>query len=292
MKAHDTCMSIIVNEPFKLKEEDCNVKIISITHTMWIKFKNNNKWLYATPSSESIKIICNKTVEETIIMGTKILWIAPGRTIVSNDVILHSQTERIVENNKAFTPLITYNFSQHFQVFKDPQLNLSLIKIHAIETPDVKIGDLTKYGTQLNEITREAIEIGNHQRIKTFYEEAISWITYAIYILGGLVILYLMNKFKIFYLLKCLTLGAFKPCTSVYNHCLFNYGNNARNQNSCATEMPMGTLAHVNSSSISSNLDVSPIFQRKTISLRQPEPKRKVPRSRSRLRISEFDNDM
>ncbi|KAK0176907.1 hypothetical protein PV328_001005 [Microctonus aethiopoides] len=73
IKSHEACMSKVMNEPLKLEGNDCNIKMVSMTHTMWIQFKSNDRWLYATASPETIKIICNNSVEEKMIEGTKIL---------------------------------------------------------------------------------------------------------------------------------------------------------------------------------------------------------------------------
>ncbi|KAK0071727.1 hypothetical protein PV325_012436, partial [Microctonus aethiopoides] len=107
IKSHEACMSKVMNEPLKLEGNDCNIKMVSMTHTMWIQFKSNDRWLYATASPETIKIICNNSVEEKMIEGTKILQVKPGCTVVSNDIIPHSHIDKIIDNNNAFIPLIT-----------------------------------------------------------------------------------------------------------------------------------------------------------------------------------------
>ncbi|KAK0073932.1 hypothetical protein PV326_012923, partial [Microctonus aethiopoides] len=162
---HDACVSKVVNIPEKLKEDDYNIKMVSVRHTNWIQFKSNDK---CTVAPEIIKIICssNNKVEEISIEGTKILWVSPRCTVVSDDVPFHLYHDTVINNN-AFIPLTKNNFSENFKIFNDPNLNLSFKKIHNIETPDVKIGDLTKFGTNLHEIVREATEIGKHERTKT-----------------------------------------------------------------------------------------------------------------------------
>lgn len=179
-------MSKIVNDPLKLEKNDCESTLITVKHTIWIQLKNGNEWVYSAPIPETIKIICGDTVENNIINGTQLLRIAPGCSGVTNEVILNSYIERNLDNKKAFIPLITYNFSKHFQELNDPIVNLSLIKIRSIEAADLKLSDLAKYGKTLTEIRREAIEIGNHERTETIYEQTVNWIMYALYVVIGL----------------------------------------------------------------------------------------------------------
>lgn len=175
IQKHDACLSKIVNDPFKSEKNDCKLKIIIVKHTIWIQLKNGHEWVYSAPIPETIRIICGDTVENNIINGTKLLPIAPGCSAVTNDVILNSYIERNLNKMKAFIPLITYNFSENFQELNDPLLKLSLIKIRAVEAPDSKLSDLTKYGKSLTKIRREAIVIGNHERTKTIYKQSVGF---------------------------------------------------------------------------------------------------------------------
>ncbi|XP_057341179.1 uncharacterized protein LOC130678162 isoform X3 [Microplitis mediator] len=278
IQSHDTCLSKIVNEPTKINKNDCDIKMITTKQTIWVQFKSNNRWLYSAPTPQSIKIICDDTVENKIINGTKILWISPGCSAVSNDVILNSHIEKNYDNNKAFIPIITYNFSEHFQLFDDPSLNLSLIKIHTIETPDVKIEDLTKYGTKLSEISREAIEIGNHERTQTTYEKFINWGTYVLYALVVLVILFLINKFKIFKMIKELRNGVYDLC------CTYSKKKKLNKKYHSNNELPMGAINHANSISSELNYHIDNFRQNHQLH----EQRNKV--QRSKLRISEFED--
>ncbi|KAK0075521.1 hypothetical protein PV326_011511 [Microctonus aethiopoides] len=67
IKAHDASISKVVNSPAKLKEDDCNIKMVSARHTVWIQFKSNDKWLYCTVAPEIIKIICNNKVNNKFV---------------------------------------------------------------------------------------------------------------------------------------------------------------------------------------------------------------------------------
>ncbi|KAK0074720.1 hypothetical protein PV326_012215 [Microctonus aethiopoides] len=129
--------------------------MVSMTHTVWIQFKSNDRWLYATTSPESIKIIFNNIIEEKMIKETKILKVKPGCTVISNDVILDSSIDETIDNDNAFIPSITCNFSKHFEVLEGPQLNfiVSLIKLHIVDTSNTKIGNPdnnpNSYGTEI-----------------------------------------------------------------------------------------------------------------------------------------------
>lgn len=273
IKSHDACLSKIVNEPLSLKKDDCSIKILTLSHTIWIQFKSNNKWLYMAPKPESIRIICNDRVEKQIINGTKILWLAPGCKGITNDVILNSHFEKTHTNNAALIPFIQFNFSEYFQVFKNPYFNYSSINIQTIETPDLKIGDFTNYGTKLNDITRQVIEIGKNERSKTWYETIINRILIGLYILGGLVILYLINKLELYTIFKCLIVGACNPCYQKLRISNYNHSTNKPQKDNIAP------------TSIEQNLNSIQMYQRK---LKSKKLKRKSIHQSS-LQLSEFD---
>ncbi|XP_043273398.1 uncharacterized protein [Venturia canescens] len=278
MKAHDTCLSKIVNEPLKLNKNDCTIKIVHVTHTMWVQFKSNNKWLYTAPKPESIRIMCKENVEEKMINGTKILWIEPGCSAVTNDAILNSHIEKEYEQNKAFTPLITYNFSDHFQVLEKSFFNLSLVRIHTIETPDVKTGDLTKYGTKLSDLSKEIDEIGSHQRTKSFQENLITWFWYILYGVATVLIIYLTFKLRIVKILKCLLNKVSNLCTSLSNYFL----DQQTERNAFRNDIFMESIPEVNSVSSLETLPNRPV------KIKHSSQTTRGNLRHSNLRISEF----
>jgi Protein of unknown function (DUF3609). len=152
------CLSKIINEPIELKQDDCNTKLIKVTNTMWIQLKDNQHWIFAAPALETLRITCQTNVKEVVISETQLLWIRPGCTGTTNNVILHSQLDIEFNNSKSYSPVFKYDFSDEFAKIKNIIFNTTFKKLHVLESPDIKPADLRKLGDRLDDIANEAVK--------------------------------------------------------------------------------------------------------------------------------------
>ncbi|XP_015604613.1 uncharacterized protein LOC107272206 [Cephus cinctus] len=136
ISGYDNCLSKIISEPKQLKKDDCDPKVIGAKDTIWIQLKDNQRWLYAAPKPETLRILCETRVTEATISGTQLLWIKPGCTGTSNNVILHSQLDIEFSSSKSYSPLISYNFSDEYWKINNITDSTIFEKIHFLESPD------------------------------------------------------------------------------------------------------------------------------------------------------------
>jgi hypothetical protein len=273
--------------------EECDIRIIKITNTVWYQLKASNTWLYTASREETLHILCkDDKPRQTQLILTGLIKLSPECDAISDNALLHSQTIKALNTiDKDFIPNVNLNISRLCENLKKHDVNISeLYLLNIGKTPHLDLNLLKWASSGLNELYKEAEEIGKHHRTKTLYKEAMDWFYYICYIVTGLVFIYLSAKFSL--LSKCFDI--FKMCCvpkdgciQYFNHCFNNtlYSHNTHPQRNT----PVVTFTAVpieNNISIEENQSTQ---DKEPCELNKNEGRR---RSRSRSRNKRLSNLM
>lgn len=261
---------------------ECDIRLMKIHNTVWYQLQSVNSWLYTAPREETLHILCkDDKARQTQLVSTGLIKLSPDCDAISDNVLLHSQTISIVDTiDKDFIPNVNLSTNKLCEDIKKNNINISELQLLNIgKVPHLDINLLKTASSSLNELYREADEIGKHHRTKTLYEKTLSWIYIILYIIIALITLYIIAKCslisKCFYILKLCCIPK-EGCVQYFQNCF----NNVSNHNA----YPM-TQREVNFISIPTNSDELPPSVEEVISNRNDENRRSRSRNRRLLNL-------
>lgn len=173
---------------------ECDIRLMKIHNTVWYQLQSVNSWLYTAPREETLHILCkDDKARQTQLVSTGLIKLSPDCDAISDNVLLHSQTISIVDTiDKDFIPNVNLSTNKLCEDIKKNNINISELQLLNIgKVPHLDINLLKTASSSLNELYREADEIGKHHRTKTLYEKTLSWIYIILYIIIALITLYI-----------------------------------------------------------------------------------------------------
>lgn len=208
--------------------KECDIRVTRIHNTVWYQLKTTNSWLYTAPRNETLHILCkDNKPRQTKLFSTGIISLSSDCDAISDNALLRSQTIGAISTvEKDYIPDVKLNTSKLCEDLKERNINFSDIHLLNIgKTPNLDIHVLEAASSALNEIYKEADEISKHHRTRTLYQKAVGWFYYALYTIGGLVILYLTAKFSL--ISKCFNIFKLccvpkEGCVQYFNNCFNN----------------------------------------------------------------------
>jgi hypothetical protein len=217
--------------------KECDIRLMKIHNTVWHQLQSVNSWIYTAPHEETLHILCkDDKPRQTQLTTTGLIKLSSECDAISDNVLLRSQTVSIIDTiDKDFIPNVNLSTNKLCEDIKKNHVNVSELRLLNIgKTPHLDINLLRTASSSLNELYKEADEIGNHHRTETLYKKTLNWFYYIVYTIIGLVIIYISIKCSL--ISKCLNI--FKICCIPKNGCI-QYFNNCFNNNvtaRCPTE--------------------------------------------------------
>lgn len=208
--------------------KECDVRIMRIYNTVWYQLKSTNSWLYTAPRNETLHVLCNDNKpRQTLLFSTGLIKLSSDCDAISDNALLRSQTVGVVSTvEKDYIPNVTLNTSKLCEDLKKRDINISDLPLLNIgKTPNLDTHLLEAASSTLDKIYREADEISKHHRTQTLYQKFIGWIYYVLYIIGGLVLIYLTAKCSL--ISKCINIFKFcfvpkEGCVQYFYKCFNN----------------------------------------------------------------------
>ncbi|XP_067204288.1 uncharacterized protein [Linepithema humile] len=221
--------------------KECDIRVMKIHNTVWYQLQSANSWLYTAPREETLHILCkDDKPRQTQLLLTGLVKLSPECDAISDNVLLHTQTISIIDTiDKDFIPNVNLSTNKLCEDIKESNVNISELQLLNIgKTPHLDINLLKTASSSLDELYKEANEIGKHHRTKTLYEKTLSWFYYILYTMIGLVIIYitvkcsLISKFVHIFKLCCIPK---EGCVQYFNNC-FNNNITTRSAHPTATQ--------------------------------------------------------
>lgn len=191
--------------------KECDVRVMKIHNTVWYQLKTTNSWIYTAPRNETLHILCkDNKPRQTQLFSTGLIKLSADCDAISDNALLRSQTIGAINTiEKDYIPDVKLNTSKLCEDLKKHNINISDIHLLNIgKTPNLDMQVLKTASSALDEIYKEAEELGKHHRTQTLYHKVIGWFYYVIYTIAGLVILYIIAKCSL--ITKCIDI--FKLC--------------------------------------------------------------------------------
>ncbi|KYM93376.1 hypothetical protein ALC62_16023, partial [Cyphomyrmex costatus] len=213
---------------------ECDVRVMRIHNTVWYQLKTTNSWLYTAPRNETLHILCNDDKpRSTQLYSTGLIRLSADCDAISDNALLRSKTVSVIDTvEKDYIPDVKLNTSKLCEDLKKSNVNISDIHLLNIgKTPHLDIQVLKSASSSLDEIYKEAEELGKHHRTKTLYQKVIGWFYYIIYTIIGLVISYVIAECSL--ISKCINILRLccvpkEGCVQYFYKC-FNNNNRTRN---------------------------------------------------------------
>lgn len=230
-----TCESILLRTA-RLENilQECDVRITKFRTTVWHQLKTSNSWLYTAPREETLHVLCpDGKQRQTQLNATGLVTLAPECDGIADNALLNSKTSNIIYTiDKDFVPNVNLSTQKLCEDIKKHNVNISDLPMITIsKAPHLDLNLLKIASSSLQDLYKEAEELGKHHRTRTFQEKTMSWLYYILYIIIVLVCLYLIAKCSL--ISKCLNIFRLccipkEGCTQYFQNC---FNTNIRSQN-------------------------------------------------------------
>ncbi|KAK2578117.1 hypothetical protein KPH14_000977 [Odynerus spinipes] len=207
----NTCeISLLVNAA-AADLNTCDIRVITMPTPFWTQLRTPNTWIFSSPTPEPLYINCpdEETIHITINM-TGILTIKSRCTGTSPTVTLTTSRTYESMQNVTYTSPLTLNITRLNTSLQT--VNMSDIHLTTLQTEThLDATDLINAGTRLDEIAKQADELGRHKRTQRHIEQihSIFKMTGVITIAG--ILTYAAYKLSI---IKCIFKGLRMCCKS------------------------------------------------------------------------------
>lgn len=220
--------------------KECDVRIMRIHNTVWYQLKTTNSWLYTAPRNETLHILCkDNKPRQTQLFSTGLIKLSADCDAISDNALLRSQTIGAINTiEKNYIPDVRLNTSKLCEDLKKRNVNISDLHLLNIgKSPNLDVNLLKTASSALDEIYKEAEELGKHHRSETLYGKVIGWFHYLLYTITSLIILYIATKCSL--LSKCIHI--FKVCCVPRGGCVQHFYQCFNNNTSSRYSHPQNT---------------------------------------------------
>jgi hypothetical protein len=153
--------------------KSCEVRVIELVKTYWIPLFMSNQWLYVTPKSEKLSVLCGENAKQVDLTGRGKLTLHPGCKAYTSYVTLYAMSTNVKNISNDFLPIVSMDFDccSLFEQTRDfSQLSLSIPLSNILSSVD----DLRVASHKIDEVEK-MIDEQKEQDYSQYYRHVTSW---------------------------------------------------------------------------------------------------------------------
>lgn len=155
------------NEPCEIKiytqkhnyRDQCNIRHMNTTSTIWITLQQPHAWLYSTVSEQQVKIECKNYPEyKRILKNTGRITLRDNCKLTSTDITIQTKTITYETETETFLP----------------EYNITIPKTNDYtNNNEPRLKDVTNNSVELKELSNKLVEINNdlHENKSNFFKQ-------------------------------------------------------------------------------------------------------------------------